>query len=596
MALLLAMGKTGCPGTMTPLVMGRKTSITLLVWESKSVLSLKVLGHIGDTEEIGKQRNSFKRFFQSNTNSCFLEVFQNAKGVFLKISVLKKNIVKMVIIPEEVKVKGWKEFEDCLSNLLRRKSTRRVEEIHVNENKKEELLKIKQKKVASTNAIVTFVNWSLENQSKDVKIECTGSWIGVEGLPINPWKMKTMRKIEALCRRPLDVDKETTEMNFLPHIKLKLEGDSDGFIPQTLAVTIDNFHLVLKFFKLNEKNYRFNGGFNTLWFQDMAMCRLLKDNDEGFEECSIEGTEKDDMVSENQTLVENHCVEEEVEKMGMEQAIGDSANLEVDSRSNLNTLIDISSPETRACGGEKSNNLKRIFIRLFQGLSRTRVPNFVKSPELGAFSLLKNMCQYDHSLGREIFGRNVEGPRSEDWGFDELHSLKPEELIYYRNKPFSLVLGRDCLATTLSNRIEKENKDYLMTGRIGSGKDEKALSVEKSHVLVINEFFKGLLGSIKPKARESFKSTIISFWEDFEMNKRMGENKVLHKDGEDEQEEEVNLMDRIWEASRRIWKKAIDLWKKTFWNLVRSVTRQMRMGNSSNEDEKEDQEDIICDM
>ncbi|KAF4378497.1 hypothetical protein G4B88_027557 [Cannabis sativa] len=454
----------------------------------------------GDTEEIGKQRNSFKRFFQSNTNSCFLEVFQNAKGVFLKITVLKKNIVKMVIIPEEVKVKGWKEFEDCLSNLLRRKSTRRVEEIRVNENKKEELLKIKQKKVAGTNAIVTFVNWSLENQSKDVKIECKGSWIGVEGLPINLWKMKTMRKIEALCRRPLDVDKETTEMNFLPHIKLKLEGDSNGFIPQTLAVTIDNFHLVLKFFKLNEKNYRFNGGFNTLWFQDMAMC-LLKDNDEGFEECSIEGTNKDDMVSENQTLAENHCVEEEVEKMGMEQAIGDSANLE--------------------------------------GLSRTRVPNFVKSPELGAFSLLKNMCRYDHSLGREIFGRNVEGPRSEDWGFDGLHSLKPGELIYYCNKPFSLVMGRDCLATTLSDRIEKETKDYLMTRRIGSGKDEKALSVKKSHVLVINEFFKGLLGSIKPKARESFKSTIISFWEDFEMNKRMGENKVLHKDGEDEQEEEV---------------------------------------------------------
>ncbi|KAF4354940.1 hypothetical protein G4B88_020947 [Cannabis sativa] len=249
------------------------------------------------------------------------------------------------------------------------------------ENEKEELLKLKQKKVAGACAVVTFVNWSLEKQSKDVKIDCRGSWIGIEGLPISLWRMKTMRKIGALCGGLLDVDKETAEMNFLPHLRLKLEGHSDGFIPEILAVTIDNLHLVLKFFKLNDRNYRFNGGFSTLWFQDTAMCRLIENDDEGFEEGLTEGTTREDagadrytevmkdggainvqnedgaQMSENQTPVESNYIEKEAEKTGWGQAIEVTSALEVDSCCNLNAFNESSTPEAGEV--EKSFSVQR---------------------------------------------------------------------------------------------------------------------------------------------------------------------------------------------------------------------------------------------
>uniref|UniRef100_A0A803PX19 DUF4283 domain-containing protein n=1 Tax=Cannabis sativa TaxID=3483 RepID=A0A803PX19_CANSA len=76
---------------------------------------------------------------------------------------------------------------------------------------------------------VSFKRWSVEEQNRDIKVECRGSWIGVKGLPLNIWNMKVFRKIGDLCGGLLDVEKDTAEMNFLHHLRIKLEGDNNDF-------------------------------------------------------------------------------------------------------------------------------------------------------------------------------------------------------------------------------------------------------------------------------------------------------------------------------------------------------------------------------
>ncbi|KAF4347062.1 hypothetical protein G4B88_019309 [Cannabis sativa] len=67
-----------------------------------------------------RRRVSFKRSFR-NSSSCYLvEYFLNTKGSFLKISVLKNNMMKTVIIPEEEKANGWSEFLRCLNSTMKR--------------------------------------------------------------------------------------------------------------------------------------------------------------------------------------------------------------------------------------------------------------------------------------------------------------------------------------------------------------------------------------------------------------------------------------------------------------------------------------------
>ncbi|KAF4401818.1 hypothetical protein G4B88_013105 [Cannabis sativa] len=69
----------------------------------------------------GQQRAAFKRFFRNSSGSYFMEFFSNSNGAFLKISTLKNNKIRMVIIPEETAAKGWSELYKCLSGVLKRK-------------------------------------------------------------------------------------------------------------------------------------------------------------------------------------------------------------------------------------------------------------------------------------------------------------------------------------------------------------------------------------------------------------------------------------------------------------------------------------------
>ncbi|KAF4356876.1 hypothetical protein F8388_018556 [Cannabis sativa] len=303
-------------------------------------------------KKIGQQRDAFKRFFRNSSGSYFMECFANSNGAFLKISTLKNNKVRMVIIPEEAEAKGWSNLNDCLLGVLKRKPenaqdgvkqqkevkigecrknsqswAKNVERLgqHVtkpmggnvvkqgkvewrelypeinlgfkprnlypgkrfyqpkfyeymrskaqprdwslpiflardnihaewstiffnlsrelerklivcqlfddrctiwckDEMEKEELVKVQRMYVPGAQSYVTFSLWSWDNQKNNVKVECKGSWIGVQGLPLNLWHMRIFRKIRDMCGGLMDVDKATAEANFDNE---KVFGDGD---------------------------------------------------------------------------------------------------------------------------------------------------------------------------------------------------------------------------------------------------------------------------------------------------------------------------------------------------------------------------------
>ncbi|KAF4348645.1 hypothetical protein G4B88_009131 [Cannabis sativa] len=370
-------------------------------------------------------RVSFKRSFR-NSSSCYLvEYFLNTKGSFLKISVLKNNMMKTVIIPEEEKANGWSEFLRCLNSTMKREQAfdnenraqqkadtsngrllnqrswanvvkepwkpmtnqnsqvengavkkfvtankapvefsnwkikglgswdflpkangsfrpkndfplRRMKQRNFHEfmqakqgekDWKKAVIMFRDNSGLSWSCIfynlsrelgrklqvsqmfddrtiiwcrdetevvyfmekgnwsipgtgdtrVSFKRWSVEEQNRDIKVECRGSWIGVKGLPLNIWNMKLFRKIGALCGGLLDVEKDTAEMNFLHHLRVKLEGDNNGFVPESLTLEFEKSVFKLELFKLNDLGYKFSGFFNTCWHQDFEIGRRIEE-------------------------------------------------------------------------------------------------------------------------------------------------------------------------------------------------------------------------------------------------------------------------------------------------------------------------------
>ncbi|KAF4401873.1 hypothetical protein G4B88_017385 [Cannabis sativa] len=156
------------------------------------------------------------------------------------------------------------------------------------EKEREELVKVQRMLVPGAQSSVTFSLWSWDNQKEKVKVECRGSWIGVQGLPLNLWHMKIFRKIGDMCGRLLDVDKDTAEANFLSHLRLQLMGDDFGFFPETITLHHEKMNIELKLFKLNDLSYRFHGCFNTYWYQDFDDDKVFRIGE------ATEGEEKED--------------------------------------------------------------------------------------------------------------------------------------------------------------------------------------------------------------------------------------------------------------------------------------------------------------
>ncbi|KAF4372816.1 hypothetical protein G4B88_028791 [Cannabis sativa] len=172
--------------------------------------------------------------------------------------------------------------------------SRELERKLVNELERDELIKMHSMRVPGAQSLVTFLPWSWENKKDNVKVECRGPWIGIQGLPLNLLNMKSFRKIGARCGGLLDVDKDTAEASFLSHLRLQLMGDDFGFIPETISLNHGNMNLELKLFKLNDLSYRFHGCFNTCWYQDFYHDKWLGDGETNTEEEKEDGEDDRD--------------------------------------------------------------------------------------------------------------------------------------------------------------------------------------------------------------------------------------------------------------------------------------------------------------
>ncbi|KAF4347724.1 hypothetical protein G4B88_007370 [Cannabis sativa] len=73
---------------------------------------------------------------------------------------------------------------------------------------------------------ISYIRWTTIELNRDVKVDCRSSWIGIEGLPLNLWSIKVMRKIRDMCGSLLDVEKDTAEKTFLHYSSPTSDGSS----------------------------------------------------------------------------------------------------------------------------------------------------------------------------------------------------------------------------------------------------------------------------------------------------------------------------------------------------------------------------------
>uniref|UniRef100_A0A803QQM3 Reverse transcriptase domain-containing protein n=1 Tax=Cannabis sativa TaxID=3483 RepID=A0A803QQM3_CANSA len=665
-------------------------------------------------QKTGTQRAYLKRSFRNSTICCFLECFANTKGSFLKISVLRNNKLKMIIVPEEEK-KGWSELKECLKGIVKRKRTRLIErsyqtkvgqkaggvsthrswanvvkqglrpvmkvqhnrvntqvtvanrdrgsiewkdlypEVNLgfkpknlypvkrftqpkfyeymrskalprdwslaivltrnnthadwvtisynlsrelerklvvsqlfddrcilwgkDEKDRKELLKIHSMKVPGAQSLVTFSAWSLANQMDNVKVECRGSWIGVHGLPLNLWNMKIFRKIGERCGGLLDVDKDTAEASMLSHLRLQLQGDEFGFIPETIIMSQDNTSFELKFFKLNDLSYRFHGSFNTCWYQDFDHGKVfgdgvetegLEDEDakekEGGEEQSRESTTVGGPVSLPEKTVHSGTQEvagEVVQPRALRPKVALLSLAAGEAAENEYGHFSIKSREDMAlssCVREQGMvvSLHTVYNRLLRSL---RGPRICRNPSLNVFLNSRTSCQIGDycrfkmglsELGRgvrvpEKVGLHINGPVKHyptyggvsGWEFipgngPALH-IKLREFGFYCRGLFNITLDQN---VGFQDLFIKRAKNSVMSDFIGPRREQNVVAKRMSPEQIIQEFFHGRLRSINPKARENFTKAIIQFWKDFDVLKRNVTESVLHYKGEMESEKE----------------------------------------------------------
>ncbi|KAF4367769.1 hypothetical protein G4B88_011070 [Cannabis sativa] len=104
---------------------GYEIAVTL---EAASWLA-DILEELIDREEM--QKVNYKRSFRNRSNSCLLEIYHNNRGVFMKVYVLKNNKISMVIIPEEERANGWKDFARCLKGTLKRDCQLNIDKVNL---------------------------------------------------------------------------------------------------------------------------------------------------------------------------------------------------------------------------------------------------------------------------------------------------------------------------------------------------------------------------------------------------------------------------------------------------------------------------------
>uniref|UniRef100_A0A803QD86 Endonuclease/exonuclease/phosphatase domain-containing protein n=1 Tax=Cannabis sativa TaxID=3483 RepID=A0A803QD86_CANSA len=600
-------------------------------------------------QKTGTQRTSLKRSFKNSTNCCFLECFANIKGSFLKISVLRNNKFKMIIVPEEENEKGvrpvmkaqynrekaqaieatcdrgrieWKELypkinlgfkpknlypekrftqpkfyeymrskalprDWNLAIILTRNNThadwctifynlsRELERMLVvsqlfddrciiwckHEKDREELIKIHSLKVLGAQSLVTFLAWSLENQKENVKVECRGSWIGVQGLPLNKENWGKVRW-------------ETNTVSFL------------------VTMRHNNTSFELKFFKPNDLSYRFHGSFNTCWYQDFDHRKMFGDGE------ATEGFEKE--IAEEKVVEEGFSGEVNTsggslsasEKMGFSKtqkaAVEAVQPRAFRPKKSLLSSIDGAAAEndyrhfsinsregmvSKLCVREQGKvvSLHTVFNRLLRSL---RVPRVCRNPSLNVFFSPDNNCQIGEyglfKMGMGELGRIGRAPVKlglhntgpfkhfpnndgvSGWEFIPGNGLVKHfnlrDLWNYQRCHFNITLDQNFGVQDFFKRA----KSMVISDLNGPRRELNVLAKKMNPEQILKEFFHGRLRSIHPKARENFTKAIIKFWEDFATLKRKVSESVLHYKGEMELEEEIRpQVNRVYCRKRK---------------------------------------------
>ncbi|KAF4363726.1 hypothetical protein G4B88_000955 [Cannabis sativa] len=423
---------------------------------------------------------------------------------------------------------------------------------------------------------VFFKRWSMEEQIRDIKIECRGSWIGVKGIPLNVWNMKFLRKIGALCGGLLDVEKATAEMNFLHHVRIKLEGDSNGFVPESLKLDFEKSVFKLELFKLNDMGYRFSGFFNTCWHQDFEIGQRIEDEGEmnggtkskgvsgdmepgHHEEVEEEGrTNESGRASgcekEGVTFSPGFETETEVEDGSDEIQVGVDSEIHhddtwvskdddrfIEAVSNVPEKYSESESECTAppivvvTGAHPGKQLLEIKVsgltevdccRMFIVTRRGELPNKKKFMKNGLVDI------------KRIFSRLFLDLSYVDRSPNMRLLISPNDTWLSKNRGnfFSKATYKLPLQA-FDGLHEAQPTQITMCIRSSFGGYSMDLSRKENTKQVSNEFMNCHLRTIKAKYRNDFRSAVIFSWKDFELHAKKDKNSVLQMDEVEEKDD-----------------------------------------------------------
>ncbi|XP_073063639.1 uncharacterized protein [Primulina eburnea] len=84
-----------------------------------------------------------------------------------------------------------------------------------------------------------FAEWRPDINAADSVIKCCNSWIKVSGLPWNLWTLDNFKAIGSLCGGLLEVSIDTRRLRDLGAAKIKVKGNRDGFIRNSLSIPLN---------------------------------------------------------------------------------------------------------------------------------------------------------------------------------------------------------------------------------------------------------------------------------------------------------------------------------------------------------------------
>ncbi|KAM7473628.1 hypothetical protein LguiB_020871 [Lonicera macranthoides] len=212
------------------------------------------------------------------------------------------------------------------------------------------------------------------------KIACTRSWINIHGLPTNWWTEKVFQVIGERCGGLLEVDNRTKKFQNLLMARIKVRGNSNGFIPATMMIytTSDSEYFAVTLTstsKLKLERRKFSRNLSSGGLQPMNFPPVT----EGEEEVVLENSaHKNEMLAQDKNILETPMYLTDVgemQEMGEDRLGEDDFDYESSS-----FLDDVSSMETvvedkRSCwenfftvNWNQRNSVRRLTLLVYKSI------------------------------------------------------------------------------------------------------------------------------------------------------------------------------------------------------------------------------------